>query len=98
MGLSAGKDGGGVRWGWGTNDCSRMASEEKQIFALDLRHIPGIQMTCPAAESPSSPNQPLSLKRKTPARGPAFGLICMEVSLLRGAMRGRRGAQVGSSM
>lgn len=61
--------------GWGTNDCSRMASEEKQIFVLDLRHIPGIQRTCPAAESPSSPNQPLSLKRKTPARGPPKPLV-----------------------
>jgi hypothetical protein len=30
-----------------TNGCSRRASEEKQIFALDLRHIPGIEMTFP---------------------------------------------------
>lgn len=31
----------------GTNGCSKRASEEKQIFALDLGHIPGIQMTFP---------------------------------------------------
>lgn len=79
----------------GTNGCSKRASEEKQIFALDLEHIPGIQMTFPPVILPApliTLDHPFLLKRKTYARlsemagaTKALGMRYMKATLLKGA-------------